>query len=71
MLDLKSNPIATARVPDLGPNQIAWLKANVPQFGPAKEAADRVKAHQAEVAAQMPAPQHGDARIVEAEKAAA
>ena len=42
---------------DLGPKQIEWLKANVPQFGPAKEAADRVKAHQAEVARQMPAPQ--------------
>lgn len=41
---------------DLGPNQIAWLKANVPQFGPAKEAADRVKAHEAEVRAVMPEP---------------
>lgn len=38
---------------DLGPKQIEWLKANVPQFGPAKEAADRAIAHAAEVARQI------------------
>lgn len=45
--------IHVPKAADLGPKQIEWLKANVPQFGPAKEAADRAIAHAAEVARQI------------------
>jgi hypothetical protein len=38
---------------DLGPKQIEWLKANVPQFKPAKEQADAALAHAAEVASKI------------------
>jgi len=31
------------RVADLGPNQIAWLKANIPGFATMKQQADRAK----------------------------
>lgn len=29
---------------DLGPNQLAWLRKNIPAFNIAKEAADKVRA---------------------------
>ena len=32
------------RAGDLGPNQIAWLRKNIPAFNIAKDAADRVRA---------------------------
>lgn len=38
---------------ELGPKQIEWLKANVPQFKPAKEQADAALAHAAEVASRI------------------
>jgi len=38
---------------DLGPKQIEWLKANVPQFKPAKEQADAALAHSARVAGKI------------------
>jgi hypothetical protein len=38
---------------DLGPKQIEWLKANVPQFKLAKEQADAALAHSAEVAGKI------------------
>lgn len=44
------NISAPERSRDLGPKQIEWLKANVPQFKPAKEQADAALAHASEVA---------------------
>lgn len=43
------------RAKDLGPKQIEWLKANVPQFKSAKEQADAAIAHASQVAREIEA----------------
>lgn len=41
------------RPKDLGPKQIAWLRANIKSFKAAKKSADRARAHAEEVHRRM------------------
>ena len=36
-------------MPDLGPNQLAWLRENVPAFKPAEKQASEARRHSEEV----------------------
>lgn len=44
-------------VPDLGPRQLYWLRHDMKVFADANRRVEEVRAHSAEVAASMPAPE--------------